>query len=81
MMGINLAAPDHTTLSRRGQRLDVSLRRVPTGGGIHLIVDSSGLSIVGEGEWAAAKHGVRGTRGWKKLHLASTDQGSSSPKP
>jgi IS5 family transposase len=70
MMGIDLSAPDHTTLSRRGQLLDVSLRRVPTGGGFHLIVDSSGLSIVGEGEWARAKHGVRGTRGWKKLHLA-----------
>jgi IS5 family transposase len=24
---------------------------------------------MGEGEWARAKHGVRGTRGWKKLHL------------
>jgi hypothetical protein len=70
MMSIDLAAPDHTTLSRRGQVLDVSLRRVPTGGGIHLIVASSGLSILGEGEWATAKHGVRGTRGWKKLHLA-----------
>ncbi len=34
-----------------------------------LIVDSTGLSIVGEGEWATAKHGGRGTRGWKKLHL------------
>ena len=35
----------------------------------HLIVDSTGLSIVGEGEWAAAKHGGRGRRGWRKLHL------------
>ena len=61
--------PDHTTLSRRGQHLDVALRRVPTGAGLHLIVDSSGLSIVGEGEWAAARHGGRSTRGWKKLHL------------
>ena len=25
---------------------------------------------MGEGEWAAAKHGRRGTRGWKKLHVA-----------
>jgi hypothetical protein len=33
------------------------------------IVDSTGLSMVGEGEWAAVKHGSRGTRGWKKLHL------------
>ena len=69
MMGLALSAPDHTTLSRRGQRLDVRLRRVPTGKGLPLIVDSTGLSIVGEGEWARAKHGVRGTRGWKKLHL------------
>jgi IS5 family transposase len=69
MMGLALSAPDHTTLSRRGQRLDVRLRRVQTGKGLHLIVDSTGLSIVGEGEWARAKHGVRRTRGWKKLHL------------
>ncbi|NQW02958.1 MAG: hypothetical protein HQ485_02915 [Acidobacteria bacterium] len=33
------------------------------------IIDSTGLSIVDEGEWAAAKHGGRGRRGWKKLHL------------
>ena len=25
--------------------------------------------MVGEGEWATVKHGSRGTRGWKKLHL------------
>ena len=69
MMGLKLEAPDHTTLSRRGQHLDVRLARVPPRKGLHLIVDSTGLSIVGEGEWARAKHGGRGTRGWKKLHL------------
>ena len=42
---------------------------------MHLIVDSTGLSIVGEGEWAAAKHGGRGTRGWKKLHVAVNRSG------
>ena len=57
MLGLDLSAPDHTTLSRRGQHLDLPLRRAPTGAGLHLIVDSTGLSIVGEGEWAAAKHG------------------------
>ena len=69
MLGLDLSAPDHTTLSRRGQHLDLTLRRVSAGAGMHLIVDSTGLSIVGEGEWAAAKHGGRGRRGWKKLHL------------
>ena len=69
IMGLELDAPDHTTLSRRGQHLDVRLDRVPPRTGLHAIVDSTGLSIVGEGEWARAKHGGRGTRGWKKLHL------------
>jgi IS5 family transposase len=69
MMGIDLSAPDHTTLSRRGQYLDLTLDRVSTGKRVHLIVDSTGLSILGEGEWAAAKHGGHGKRGWKKLHL------------
>ena len=50
-------APDHTTLSRRGQLLDRMRLRVPRHSFIHLVVDSTGLSIVGEGEWAAAKHG------------------------
>ena len=69
LLGFNLEAPDHTTLSRRSQDLNVDLHRVAVGKPIHLIVDSTGLSIVGEGEWAAAKYGRRGRRGWKKLHL------------
>ena len=70
LMGVDLAAPDHTTLSRRSQSLAVAFRRIPSRGPIHLIVDSTGLSIVGEGEWAAVNHGGRGHRGWKTLHLA-----------
>ena len=68
-MGVDLAVPDHTTLSCRGKGLEVRLRSSASTGPIQLIVDSTGLSIVGEGEWAAAKHGGRGRRGWKKLHL------------
>ena len=69
LMDVDLEAPDHTTLSRRSRHLDVELDRVPAKGPLHLIIDSTGLSIVGEGEWVAAKHGGRGQRGWKKLHL------------
>jgi transposase len=69
LMGVALDAPDHTTLSRRSQRLNVDLNRVARNEPIHLIVDSTGLSIVGEGEWAAAKHGGHGKRAWKKLHI------------
>ena len=69
LMGLSLEAPDHTTLSRRNQSLDVRIRRSATTKPMHLIVDSTGLSIVGEGQWAAVKHGGKGKRGWKKLHL------------
>ena len=75
MMGVDLAAPDHTTLSRRGQHLDVTLPPVPARCGLHLIVDSTGLSIMGEGEWDAVKHGGNGRRGWKKLHLGMDETG------
>ena len=69
LMRVDLDAPDHTTLSRRSQRLKVTLRRVPACGPIHLMIDSTGLSVVGEGEWAAVKHGRHGPRRWRKLHL------------
>ena len=69
LIGVDLEAPDHTTLSRRGQSLAVACHHLPTNEPIHLIIDSTGLSIVGEGEWAAAKYGARGRRGWKKLHV------------
>ena len=68
LMGVDLEAPDHTTVSRRSQHLEIQLACV-TAKPLHLIVDSTGLSIVGEGEWAAVKHGRRGKRAWKKLHL------------
>ena len=69
-MDVDLEAPDHTTLSRRSQHLDVALNLVPVNEPIHLIVDSTGLSIVGEAEWAAVKRGGRGRRAWRKLHLS-----------
>jgi len=69
LMGLELKVPDHTELSRRARGLDVRLQRHANSGPIHLVIDSTGLSIVGEGEWAATKHGERGRRGWKKLHL------------
>ena len=75
MMRLDLSAPDYTTLSRRSQHLPRRLRLVPTDEGLHLVLDSTGLSIVGAGEWAAATHGGRGRRGWRKLHLGVDQSG------
>ena len=69
MMGVDLDAPDHTTLSRRSQSLNVLLHGPSSPGPVHLVVDSTGLSVVGQREWSSQKHGQRRRRGWKKLHL------------
>ena len=74
-MRLDLSAPDSTTLSRRSQHLRRRLRPVPPGEGLHLVLDRTGLSLVGAGEWAAAKHGGRGRRGWRKLHLGVDQSG------
>ena len=76
LMNVHLEAPDHTTLSRRSQHLDVRFHLVPADERLHLIVDSTGLSIVGEGEWAAVRNGGRGTRSWKKLHFGVDGSGA-----
>ena len=76
IMGLDLESPDHTTLSRRGQGLALDLRPISPEGPIHLLIDSSGLAAFGEGEWAAVKHGGRGRRGWRKLHLSVDSRGT-----
>lgn len=74
-MDIPLDAPDHTTLSRRSGQLDLPLRSRRDSGSIDLVIDSSGLAIFGEGEWAAVKHGGKGIQGWRKLHLGVDETG------
>ena len=48
MMGVKLEVTDHTTMSHRSQHLGAQLHRSPTGNPILLVIDSTGLSIVGE---------------------------------
>ena len=75
MRCLDFSAPDETMLSRRRQQLRRRLRLVPPGEGIPLVLDSTGLSVVGAGEWAAATHGGRGRRGWRKLHRGVDQSG------
>jgi hypothetical protein len=68
LMGIDLSVPDHTTLSIRGKGLQIALPR-KVQGRIHLVMDSSGLKMYGEGEWKVRKHGAGKHRSWYKFHL------------
>jgi predicted secreted protein len=37
--------------------------------GLHLLVDSTGLKFLGEGEWKRKKHQPEYRRQWRKLHI------------
>ena len=62
--------PDHSTLSRRAETLQV-VRPKAGGAPVHLLVDSTGLRLCGPGEWLEEKHGTRRRRAWRVLHLAT----------
>jgi hypothetical protein len=68
LLRLDLAVPDHSTLSRRAGTLQV-LRPASSTEPVHLLVDSTGLRLCGPGEWLMEKHGARTRRSWKKLHL------------
>ena len=73
LMKLSLPVPDHTTLSRRSGSLKPILRPQPKPGQpLHLIVDSTGLSIHGEGPWSSGK---KRRRGWRKLHIMVNGDG------
>src|ERR1700737_1277785 len=70
LLGIDIKIPDHTTFSRRGDGLTPLRKPVERDESLHLLIDSTGLKMYGEGEWLEEKHGKRSRRGWRKLHLA-----------
>jgi hypothetical protein len=43
---------------------------LPRSGPVHLVIDSSGFKVYGEGEWKVRLHGWSKRRTWRKLHLA-----------
>ena len=64
------SVPDCTTLCRRQKTLAVRIPCRRADGPSNLLVDSTGIKFLGDGEWQARKHGVQGRRQWRKVHLA-----------
>lgn len=69
LMDIDLPVPDHSTVSRRLGRLQVALPVQLSSDARHVVIDSTGIKVYGEGEWKARQHGVSKRRTWRKLHL------------
>jgi hypothetical protein len=70
LMDLTISAPDHTTVSRRAVALPVIQAALVPSGPLHVLIDSTGLQVLGAGQWLEAKHGAKSRRTWRKLHLA-----------
>ena len=73
LLGLSLSVPCHTTLCRRRQSLAVALPRLRKSAPLHLVVDSTGVKVYGEGEWKVRRYGWSKRRTWRKLHLGADE--------
>ena len=62
--------PDHSTLRGRQKTVTVGLPYRQAGGNLNLLVDNTGVTMAGDGEWQVPKHGPGRRRQWRKVHLA-----------
>jgi hypothetical protein len=69
LLKVRLPVPDHSTVSRRMAGVEVGLPVKHSAKPRHLVIDSTGLKVYGEGEWKVRTHGVSKRRTWRKLHL------------
>nr|WP_011997478.1 IS5-like element ISPa35 family transposase [Pseudomonas aeruginosa]CAO91762.1 transposase [Pseudomonas aeruginosa] len=69
LAGLDWPVPDYSTVCRRQKTLTVNIPYRPSRGGLHLLVDSTGVKMLGEGEWKTKKHGSEYRRQWRKVHL------------
>ena len=69
LSGLDWPVPDFSTVSRRQKRLQVVIPYRCNSDVLHLLVDSTGIKMLGEGEWKTKKHGADYRRQWRKVHL------------
>lgn len=70
LMKLVVCTPNYSTLSRRGKTLKVNLGVKKTLRARHVLVDSTGIQVIGEGEWKKLRHGESRHQVWRKLHIA-----------
>ena len=70
LANLDWAVPVCTTFYRRQKTLAVQIPYRRADGPLNLLVVSTGIEFLGDGEWQARKHGIQGRRQWRKVHLA-----------
>jgi IS5 family transposase len=70
LLGADVTVPDYTTVCKRSVTLAVDLPTTRSQEALHIVVDSTGLKVYGEGEWKVRQHGYTKRRTWRKLHMS-----------
>lgn len=69
LLKIDMPVPHYSTLCRRARKLSIKLASDPKHQALHLLVDSSGFKVYGEGEWYTRLRKQFHRRTWRKLHI------------
>ena len=69
LMNLILPVPSYTQVCRRAKLLYKKIGRFPSKKASHIIFDSTGLKVYGEGEWKVKVHGKSKRRTWRKFHI------------
>ena len=51
LSGLDWTAPDYSTLCRRQKHIDIAISYQKSRDGLYLLIDTTGLKFLGEGEW------------------------------
>ncbi len=74
LTGLDWEVPDFSTICRRQKSLGVNIPDRGSKGARHLLSDSSGIKVHGEGDGNARKHGSPKRGCWRKIHLRIDEQ-------
>ena len=69
LVGLNWDVPDFSTLRRRQKALAVNIPHRGSQGPVHLLIDSTGIKVEGDGDWNARKHGGPKRPVWRTVQL------------
>jgi IS5 family transposase len=69
LLRLDIAMPTYSTLSRRRATLEIALPRTRGKAPLHVMGDSTGVKVFGEGKWKVRQHGYTYRRTWRKVHL------------
>jgi hypothetical protein len=74
LIGMDWDVLNFRNLSRRQETLAVNIAQRGSQGPLHLLIDSTGIEVEGEGAWNPRKHGGPKRRVWRKVHLGVDEE-------